>query len=219
VSAIEVSDLEKRYGKARALRGLSAALPAASAVLVAGPNGAGKSTLLRILAGLCRPSRGKVAVLGIDPFGAQRNALRSRVGYLGPEAGVYADLSVRENLRFTARLHGVAEARIEACLAEHGLEDVAEQRVSALSFGYRRRAGLARALLCNPEVLLLDEPWNGLDDAAAQRLADVLARSQQAGRTLLVAAHAPAHAYLFDSALRLASGELVALERGAGPIA
>ena len=215
MSGIEVSDLEKRYGKARALRGLSAVLPLERATLVAGPNGAGKSTLLRILAGLCRPSRGRVSVLGIDPYGPRRAELRSRLGYLGPEAGLYADLSVRENLRFTARLHAVPAARIDACLAEHGLEAVAEQRTASLSFGFRRRAGLARALLGEPEVVLLDEPWNGLDDAAAQRLADLLARCKQAGRTLLVAAHAPAHAQLFDCALRLENGALIALERGA----
>jgi ABC-type multidrug transport system ATPase subunit len=187
--AVAVRGLEKRYGGQRALIDLSFEIPAGTFTLAAGPNGAGKSTLLRILAQITRPTRGEVRVLGIDPFGRNGAELRTRVGYLGAEPALYADLSVRENLEFAARLRGASRKSIEGVLGELELHPVAQRRVRALSLGYRKRAGLARALLGAPALLLLDEPWSGLDAVSARRLSGFLSRQLAEGTTLIVAAH------------------------------
>jgi heme ABC exporter ATP-binding subunit CcmA len=215
VNACEAVDLEKRYGRVRALAGLRFAIPAGALVLVAGPNGAGKSTLLRVLAGQTRPSAGSVRVLGEDVFGPRRAALRGRIGHLGPTSGLYGELSVAENLAFTARLSGAPAARVHAMVSELGLDAVADRRLQTLSTGYRRRAALARVLLPDPELLLLDEPWNGLDADASERLAKRLAGLRDAACTVVVAAHAPAETgRAFDLVLRLEGGRLSALEPG-----
>jgi heme ABC exporter ATP-binding subunit CcmA len=208
-SAVELRDVDKVYGRVRALDKVSLRLPPGELVLVEGSNGAGKSTLLRMLAGVTRPTRGSVRVLGEDPFSAAGRSARGKAGYLAAEPGLYAELTVRENLRFCARLRALAPQRVEECLAELDLESVADRAVHQLSFGFRRRAGLARALLCDPELLLLDEPWNGLDEASAERLSKRLAAYRSAGRTALVAAHGiGARAALFDRRLRLERGHI-----------
>ena len=210
MNAIELSRLEKRFGSVRALDRVTASLPQGTITLLAGSNGAGKTTLLRILASLTRPTRGTVRVLEVDPFGREGAAWRSRVGYLGQEAGLYGELRVRENLEFCAKVHGINPRRVDALLRELGLEAVADQRASTLSLGYLRRAGLARAQLTEPSLLLLDEPWNGLDAEASQQLSQQLRSHRQAGRSALVAAHNPDAAQgLFDGVLRLERGHLV----------
>jgi len=215
VNALEVEGLEKRYGRVRALAGVRFAIPAGTLTLVAGPNGAGKSTLLRILAGQTRPTAGTVRVLGDDAFGPRRAALRGRIGHLGPASGLYGELTVAENLAFTARLHGLGTDRVAAVISELGLAAMAERRLQTLSLGYRRRAALARVLLPGPEVLLLDEPWNGLDADASERLGKRLAGARDAGGTVVVAAHAPGDAgRAFDLVLRLEAGRGVGLEPG-----
>jgi heme ABC exporter ATP-binding subunit CcmA len=218
VNAVDAQGLEKRYGRVRALAGIAFALPSGTTTLVSGPNGAGKSTLLRILAGQTRPTAGTVRVLGEDAFGPRRAALRARIGHLGPASGLYGELSVAENLAVTARLHGAPAARIDAVIQELALEAVADRRVQTLSLGYRRRAALARVLLPAPELLLLDEPWNGLDADASARLVKRLAAVRDAGGTVVVAAHAPGGAaQAFDFALRLEAGRAALLERGDAP--
>ena len=210
MSAIELLALEKRFASLRALAGISTTIASGSSVLVRGPNGAGKSTLLRVLAGLVRPTRGSVRVLGADPFGAAGAETRGRVGYLGSEPGLYGELSIDENLSYIARLHGLARDRVDRIVARLCLEEVRARRVRALSSGYRQRAGLARALLPDPELLLLDEPWNALDSEAAALLAAELTALREAGRTLLIAAHtAQAREIDFDRVLVLEAGRLV----------
>jgi heme ABC exporter ATP-binding subunit CcmA len=208
-SAVELREVDKLYGRVRALDKVSLELPRGELILLEGSNGAGKSTLLRMLAGVTRPTRGSVRVLGQDLFSAGGRAARGKAGYLAAEPALYAELSVRENLHFCARLRGLAPERVEQCLAELDLEGVAERPVHQLSFGFRRRAGLARALLTDPELLLLDEPWNGLDEASSERLSKRLAAYRSAGRTALVAAHGiGARATLFDRRLRIERGRL-----------
>jgi heme ABC exporter ATP-binding subunit CcmA len=210
--AVSVRGLEKRYGNQRALAGLSFELLPGTFTLAAGPNGAGKSTLLRILASLTRPTRGEVRVLGIDPFGRGAAGLRTQVGYLGAEPALYGDLSVRENLEFAARLRGLPRESIEPVLGELELRSVAQRRVRALSLGYRKRAGLARALLGAPALLLLDEPWSGLDASSARRLTGLLARCLAAGTTLIVAAHGMRDQLeLFHTVLAIDGGKLSGL--------
>ncbi len=214
MNVIELSGLEKRFGRVRALDRVSAAIPEGTTTLLSGPNGAGKTTLLRVLAALTRPTSGTLRVLGVDPFSRDGAAQRSRLGYLGQEAALYGELTIRENLEFCARLHGVETERIGVLMHELELEPVSGQRVRTLSLGYRRRAGLARARLTDPPLVLLDEPWNGLDADASQQLTDWLRDHHNAGRSALVAAHAPGPGTgLFDAVLRLERGRVVGAER------
>jgi heme exporter protein A len=171
VAAIEVTDVARSYGERAVLRGVSASVPAGATLLVLGSNGAGKTTLLRILAGLLRPHRGTVRVDG-------------RVGFLGHEPLLYRDLSAAENLRYQARLHGVDERRVEAVLDAVGLGRRADDPVRTLSRGMVQRAAIARAVLHDPEVLLLDEPYANLDPAAAAQVRPLLT-----GRTRVLVSH------------------------------
>src|SRR5262249_48880113 len=156
---------------------------------LSGENGAGKSTLLRILGALTRPTRGSVRVLGRDPFTAADADVRARVGFLGQSAALYGELTVAENLRFAARLRGAGERGVGVVAELSELGAVLERRARTLSQGFRRRAGLARALLGEPAVLLLDEPWNGLDAASAARLSHLLETLRKRGTATLVASH------------------------------
>jgi heme ABC exporter ATP-binding subunit CcmA len=211
VNAVEAEGLEKRFGRVRALRGLDLALAPGTRALVLGRNGAGKSTLLRVLAGLCRPSAGRVRIAGVDPFRPGGTAARARVGYLGAEPGLYGELTVEENLLFCARLHGLAAERAGRAIAAMGLEPMRERRARTLSQGFRRRAGLARAALAEPDLLLLDEPWNGLDGEARERLAALLDGVRARGATVLVAAPSlDGGAGAFDRVLELRDGGLAA---------
>ncbi len=213
MNVIETSQLEKRFGTVRALDRVSTTLPEGSTTLLRGPNGAGKTTLLRVLAALTRPTRGAVRVLGVNPFGADAAAQRSRLGYLGQETTLYGELTLQETLEFCAKLHGVGPERIEFLIHELELEGVAGQRVRTLSLGYRRRAGLARARLTDPSLVLLDEPWNGLDAEASQQLTRWLEQHRKAGHSALVAAHSPGTASaLFDAEIRLERGRLLGPE-------
>ena len=211
MNAVEASQLEKRFGAVRALAGVELCVPEGALLLVSGPNGAGKSTLLRVLAGLTRPSRGVVRVLGQDLFRASGAATRGRVGYLGPEPGVYGELSVEENLAYCARLHGCPRARVSELLAAFELAPLRARRVRTLSTGYRKRTGLARALVAEPDLLLLDEPWSGLDADATALLDAQLAALRERGGSALVAAHAPEMlAASFDAAIALEAGRRTA---------
>jgi ABC-type multidrug transport system ATPase subunit len=208
LSEIELRSVEKRYGHIRALAGLSLTIPAKGLTLLQGPNAAGKSTLLRILSGLTRPTRGTARVFGADLYRGG-GGVRGRIGYLGSEPGLYGALTVEENLRIAARLRGRSPEVVPELISTHDLGHVADRPAHTLSFGYRRRAGLARALLPEPDLLLLDEPWNGLDDAACERLAATLDRVRGSGRSAIVAAHSVGrYAGLFDRALRIEHGRL-----------
>ncbi len=164
--ALQVAGLRRDYGDRTALAGVDVELAAGETLVVLGPNGAGKSTLLRVLGTLLRPTDGEVLVLGCAlPREAWR--LRGRIGYLGHEPLLYRDLSGRENLRFHARLHGIAgaaaEARIDELLVAVKMERRADERVAELSAGMRQRLAICRCVLHRPALLLLDEPDSNLD--------------------------------------------------------
>ena len=209
-AAVRARGVMKRFGRAAALRGIDLDLAPGSALAVLGPNGAGKTTLLRLLAGLARPSRGQLEVDGRPP--AHRDS-RARVGFVGHATALAPSLTVRENLLFAARLHGLPEARrlADARLEREGLGELADRLASALSRGQAQRVAIARALVHDPALVLLDEPYTGLDRDAAARLARRLEEIREAGRTLVVVTHDPAAlAGLVDGSLELRAGRLEA---------
>jgi heme exporter protein A len=168
-AAIELADLGRAYGERVALTGVSLTVPRGSTLVVFGANGAGKTTLLRILATLLRPHRGSARVLGCE-LPREGWAVRGRIGFLGHEPLLYRDLTARENLRFHARLHGVPAARVAELLDAVGLARRADDPVHTFSRGMVQRAAVCRALLHEPELLLLDEPLAGLDPGAADAI-------------------------------------------------
>ena len=190
--AVAVAGLRRDFGERTALRDVDVALARGESLLVLGPNGSGKTTLLRILATLLRPSGGEARVLGARlPDEAWR--ARGKVGLLGHEPLLYRDLSGRENLRFHARLHGLeagaAERRIAELLAAVGMERRAEQRVAELSAGMRQRLAIARCVLHEPELLLLDEPDSNLDPEGRELARELVGPRE--GRTRVVVSHDP----------------------------
>jgi ABC-type multidrug transport system ATPase subunit len=187
--AIELRGLARRYGERWALDDVSVAVPTGATLVVFGPNGAGKSTLLRVLATLLRPHGGEARVLG-EPLPEREWAVRGRVGLLAHEALLYRDLSARENLRFHARLHRVAPARVEELLERLRLGGRADDPVRTLSKGLLQRVAVCRAVLHDPPLLLLDEPRANLDPAAAELIEPLIGRAS--GRTRVVTSHDPA---------------------------
>ena len=207
--AVEVARLTRRYGERTVLDDVSFAVPEGQTLVVFGPNGAGKSTLLRILATLLRPHGGSATVLGGDTV-RDGWRLRSRIGLLGHEPLLYRDLSARENLRFHARLHGVAATRVEELLARLELSLRADDPIHTYSRGMVQRVAAARAVLHDPELLLLDEPAANLDPHVVALLAPLIGRG--AGRTRIVTSHDPAGGLAdADMALGLRAGRVALL--------
>jgi ABC-2 type transport system ATP-binding protein len=184
--AIAATALTKRYGRTKAVDGVSFEIQSGEIVGFLGPNGAGKTTTLRMLAGLVRPSGGACSVLGGTVPGPE---LR-RVGTMIEEPSFYPYLSGRGNLRHAALLHGgVPDRRIDEVLMFVRMENAADKKVRAYSQGMRQRLALARALLWKPQVLLLDEPTNGLDPAGIAEVRESLRQVAAEGVTVLVSSH------------------------------
>src|SRR5436309_3079415 len=188
-ASIELAGLTRRYGERTALRDVTLTLPAGQTLVGFGPNGAGKSTLLRDLATLLRPHAGRARVLGRELPG-EGWAVRGRVGLLGHAPLLYRDLTARENLLFHARLHRVAPARVDALLDQVGVARRADDPVHTLSRGMVQRVAICRAVLHDPELLLLDEPRANLDPAAAELVEPLIGAA--AGRTRVITSHDPA---------------------------
>jgi heme exporter protein A len=187
-AGVEARELGKRFGPVEALGGLDISLEPGRCLALLGPNGAGKSTLLRLVAGLARPTIGSLTLDGVD---AHQREARRRVGYIGHSSLLYPELSARENLVFAARLHHVGdpEARADALLREEALTDVAARPVSGFSRGMAQRVAIARGLVHDPDVVLLDEPFTGLDRRAARRLEERLDALRASGHTLVLVTH------------------------------
>jgi heme exporter protein A len=186
--AVELEGLTRVFGERVALDDVTLSVATATTLVVFGPNGAGKSTLLRILATLLRPQQGTARVLGHD-LAREAWAVRGQVGLLGHEALLYRDLTVRENLDFHARLHGVQAERIDELLQATGLADRANDAVRTLSRGLAQRAAVCRAVLHDPPLLLLDEPRANLDPRSVELVEPLIGRSS--GRTRVVTSHDP----------------------------
>ena len=214
MTAVIARNLEKRFGSAVGLDGIDLDIPTGSTMAILGPNGAGKSTLLRLIAGLARPSSGSLEIGG-EP--AHRQAARARVGFIGHATGLYPELTARENLIFAARLRGVANvnAQVEAQLAEAGLTRAANRRTGDFSRGMAQRLSIAAGLVGEPEIVLLDEPFTGLDRTASDRLVERLMRLRQQNRTLVLVSHDVAlAARLADAAVVLRRGRIAHRECG-----
>ncbi len=187
-TAVSVSDIAFSFGVVRAIDGIDLEVPSGSILSVFGPNGSGKTTLLRILSGLLRPARGRVTVLGESSLGEIE--FRKKVGLVGHDTFVYADLTARENLQYYARLYGCGDrGRIEELLTALGLESVADRAVRGLSRGLVQRLSLGRALLHEPALLLLDEPFTGLDPQGSAVLSERLGDFRARGGTIVLSTH------------------------------
>jgi heme exporter protein A len=189
-AALRLDRVSKTYGRHRALTNVSLDFLPAQVAAILGPNGAGKSTMLGILSTLLPPSSG--AVSWGDSRLSRSSSLRSRIGYVGHEPGVYGDLSARENLRLFATLHGYrdAEARARDLLDRVGLSEARpDAPARTFSRGMQQRLSLARALLAEPDLLLFDEPSAALDPAGAAWLATVIAAERAAGRIVIFVTH------------------------------
>jgi heme exporter protein A len=206
--AIEAHRLVRRFGARIAVSNIDLSVGAGEFLTIFGPNGAGKTTLLRVLCGLLKPSKGDVRLLGTsiskDPVEAKR-----RIGFIGHASFLYGGLTAAENLAFYARLYGVADARkrIESLLREVGLWDRAAEPIRSFSRGMLQRLTIARALLHDPELIFLDEPFTGLDREAVRTLKRLLETVRQRGRTVLMVTH---HT---DEGLELAS-RVILMSRG-----
>ena len=187
VPAIQLYDVTKRFGSLVALDGISLTIQSGEFVLVAGPNGAGKSTLVRLFSGLSQPTRGRVLISGLEP----RNAsARRAVGLLSHQPLLYDDLSARENLDFFARMYGVRpRSRVDDLIAEGGIVRFQHRRVGDLSRGMKQRLALARAMVQEPELLFLDEPFEALDRNGSDDLLRQLKAFKSRGKTVVVIAH------------------------------
>ncbi len=187
-AAVQLEGLTRRYGERDALSGVSLSLPAGQTLVVFGPNGAGKTTLLRVLATLLRPHAGNVSVLG-SRLPDEAWAIRGHVGLLGHEPLLYRELTARENLRFHARLHGVSPARVEEVLEAVAISARGGEPLRTLSRGMVQRVAVARAVLHEPQLLLLDEPYSNLDPAAIELLAPLIGPGGE--RTRVICSHDP----------------------------
>ena len=185
-AAIELDALTRAYGERLALDGVSLTLEPGRTLVIFGPNGAGKSTLLRVLATLLRPTEGTATVLG-RRLPDEAWAVRGRIGFLGHESLLYRELTGRENLTFHARLFGVGLERVDELLERLQLTRRADEPVRNLSRGTVQRMAVARAVLHDPELLLLDEPRANLDPAAGDLVEPLLS-----GRTRVITSHDPA---------------------------
>ncbi len=186
---VEVSELAREFGPRRAVAGVTFSLGPGECLALFGPNGAGKTTLLRVLAGLLRPTAGSARVSGIPlPGGA---LARSRVGLISHHTMLYEALSPRENVSFAARLYGIrdARARVEESLRRMSMLERADAPVRALSRGMQQRVSIARAMVHQPQLVLADEPYSGLDESGARALTALLQELRSAGTAIIIVTH------------------------------
>jgi heme ABC exporter ATP-binding subunit CcmA len=219
-TSLTFTDVSRNFGRRRALNKVSLECRAGQIVALLGPNGAGKSTLLSITATLLEPSSGQVRY-GEHTARSGGAALRGRIGLLGHDLYVYPELSAAENLRFFGRVYRVAdvERRVDAALDRAELTLRRDDPVAGFSRGMRQRLALERALLHQPRLVLLDEPFTGLDDAATAALRNRLDGLRGAGAIVIVTTHdLETIEGIIDRAVMLRAGRLVDIEPGSGSL-
>lgn len=186
---LQIDDLAKRYGDVQAVDGVSLSVPRGALIGFLGPNGAGKTTTMRSIVGMVRPDRGTLSWNGrpID------DSIRSRVGYMPQERGLYARMKVREQIQYFGRLAGLSASeagdRADHWIARVGLTDRADSLVQELSGGNQQRVQLAVSLVHEPDLLVLDEPFAGLDPVAAETMRSIIAERAEGGAAVLFSSH------------------------------
>ncbi len=202
--AVVVNNLVKQFGRFAALRGISAEFPAGRLYAIIGGNGAGKTTLLRTLAGLARPTRGTISILGTKNL----YSTRRHIGYMAHPSLLYDDLSGMENLRYFAKLYGIEDSqRCTETICKVNLDPALARPIAQYSQGMRQRMSLARALLNDPQILLLDEPFSNVDAHSANLMVNLLSTLRNHGTTLFLVTHQGA-------LLNGVADEFVAMEAG-----
>jgi len=209
---ITVSDIHKSFGKVRALRGVSFNAPDGKITGLLGPNGAGKSTALRVLYTVLKPDQGAATIDGIDVV-ANGLAARQRIGTLPHGAGLYPHLSARENIAYFATLCGldkdIIDDKVNSIISLLDIGDFADRRTKGFSHGERTKVALARALVHDPQNIILDEPSNGLDVMATRSLRDLILKLKDAGRCVLFSSHVMQEvAALCDDIVIIAHGKV-----------
>jgi ABC-type multidrug transport system ATPase subunit len=185
--AVLAQNLIKQFGRFAALRGVSAQFSAGKLYVIIGNNGAGKTTLLRTIAGLAQPTGGTISILGNGTL----REVRASIGYMAHPSLLYDEMSGMENLRYFGGLYGIAEQRCRQAIVAVKLDPDLERPVGQYSQGMRQRMSLARAILNDPKLLLLDEPFSNVDSRSAREMAGLLAQMRDAGKTLFVVTHQP----------------------------
>jgi heme ABC exporter ATP-binding subunit CcmA len=205
-AAVELTGVTRLFGASPALVRTDLFVPRGETVVLRGPNGSGKTTLLRIVATAISPTYGGGTVLGFD-LARDRDEIRRRADLVSHGTRLYDDLTAAENLRFWCRLLGEDPGRIDAALDRMGLLEAAAERVRGFSQGMRQRLAIARTILRRPDLLLLDEPYTGLDAEAKHAVDDLVREAGREGRTILVATHHPVRADARE--LHLEGGRIV----------
>ncbi len=209
---IVVNDIHKAFGKVKAVRGVSFDAPDGRITGLLGPNGAGKSTTLRILYTVLKPDHGEATIDGIDVV-RDGLAARRRIGALPHGAGLYPHLSARENIAYYATLCGIDKAtiddRVDSIIKQLEIDDFADRRTKGFSHGQRTKVSLARALVHDPQNVILDEPSNGLDVMATRSLRDLILKLKDDGRCVLFSSHVMQEvAALCDDICIIANGKV-----------
>jgi ABC-type multidrug transport system ATPase subunit len=191
VPAVVLTGLTKQFGRFAALRNVSGEFAEGKLYVILGENGAGKSTMLRAIAGLLRPTSGRVSVFGAEYGGLDSGReIHGQLGYMAHPSLLYDEMSAMENLIYSARLYGIDDgSRCAAAIALVGLDPALNRPVGQYSQGMRQRTSLARALLHDPRLLLLDEPFSNVDVASARGMVQLLSRMRDAGKTVFVVTH------------------------------
>jgi heme exporter protein A len=205
--AISLTGVTRMFGAQPAIVGVRLVVERGEVVLLRGANGAGKSTLLRVVATALSPTYGGGAVLGFDLLG-ERDEIRRRTDLLTHRTRLYEELTAAENLRFVCALHGVDPALVPAALERVGLAGTADERVAGFSQGMRQRVAVARTMLRRAELLLLDEPYAGLDGHAREVVDQAVLAARDSGRTVVLATHEPVRASLATRTALIEAGRL-----------
>ena len=188
--AVRVRGVVKSFGRTRVLHGINLDVPWGQTLSLVGANGSGKTTLLKILATLSKPDSGQILVGGLRPDRSGA-ALRKQIGVVTHDPLLYDDLTARENLRFFCRMFGISDAdeRVESVTEMVGMESRLDQRIGSMSHGMKKRFSIARALLHDPQILLMDEPENGLDQGAVSLLDGLISKRSDSRRAIIMTTH------------------------------
>jgi heme exporter protein A len=212
IESVLVQAVSHRFGATPALRDVSTEFHAGTITVLAGPNGAGKSTLLAVLGLLISPARGRVVYA---PVGDDRRSVRSQIGWVAHDSLCYRELTGRQNIDLAARLYGIrVESVWQRIAGQAGIERFTDRAVGSLSRGQRQRVALARALVHDPQLVLLDEPWTGLDQASSERLESAVENERERGKIVVIVSHEAALAERLGAIRLVLRGGKIVSDKG-----